>query len=304
MTGATGSSSSAAMDRCHSVLDPAHTDLRNLIANVERGEDGVWRASSHARVSYPDEGHDSCYGVEDDSFWFAHRNRCIAATILNDPPDRTLPFADIGGGNGYVAQEISSPGFRVILIEPGSSGIAHARARGLDELVMASIVDLDVAPGAFGAIGLFDVLEHIEDDAAALRSLHSMLADGGKVYATVPAHSWLWSSVDTEAGHFRRYTRDEVHSLLTRCGFDVGLCSYYFWPLPLPMFLLRSLPEILHLHIGNKNREQRVAAEHGKSYGVLELLLSKEERLLRQGRRIPFGASCIVAATRRSNSDC
>jgi SAM-dependent methyltransferase len=274
--------------------------LRQIIKNIALGEDGVWRTTAQSGVSYPDQGHDTCHGVEDDSFWFAHRNRSIAALIRHDPPDRSLPFADVGGGNGYVASMIKDLGFDVVLVEPGASGIAHARERGVGKLVQASIVDLDVEPGKLGAIGLFDVIEHIEHPDKALRSLRGMLADGGKVYATVPAHGWLWSSADIEAGHFRRYTRRQLEALFSQCGFEVGLCSYYFWPLPLPMFLLRSLPERVRLRRAPRPREARVGSEHRRRGRLMEWLLSFEIDALGRGRRIPFGASCIVVATKRA----
>ena len=274
--------------------------LRQIIKNIALGEDGVWRTTAQSGVSYPDQGHDTCHGVEDDSFWFAHRNRSIAALIRHDPPDRSLPFADVGGGNGYVASMIKDLGFDVVLVEPGASGIAHARERGVGKLVQASIVDLDVEPGKLGAIGLFDVIEHIEHPDKALRSLRGMLADGGKVYATVPAHGWLWSSADIEAGHFRRYTTRQLEALFSQCGFEVGLCSYYFWPLPLPMFLLRSLPERVRLRRAPRPREARVGSEHRRRGRLMEWLLSFEIDALGRGRRIPFGASCIVVATKRA----
>lgn len=274
--------------------------LDGIITNVTRRADGVWQTVAQSGASYPDQGHATCHGVEDQSFWFSHRNRCIAAVVCQDPPDRNLPFADVGGGNGFVAGMVAQLGFRVILIEPGAGGIAHARERGLDELVQASIVDLDVVPGTLGAIGLFDVLEHIERDADALRSLRDMLADGGKVYATVPAHGWLWSSVDSEAGHFRRYSTRQLKALFTQCGFDVGFCSYYFWPLPLPMFLLRSLPERLRLRNAARPRDARVGSEHRNKGGLLDWLLSLEENAFVRGRRMPFGASCILVATKRN----
>lgn len=274
--------------------------LDHVIANVALQEDGVWRATTHSSVSYPDEGHDTIHGVEAGSFWFAHRNRCIAAAIAHDPPDRALPFADVGGGNGFVAAMIRAQGYRVVLIEPGASGIAHARERGLDDLVQASLVDLEMIPGRLGAIGLFDVLEHIEDDAAALRAMRGMLAENGKIYLTVPAHRWLWSSADDTAGHFRRYTTGQLRRLFERCGYDVGLCSYYFWPLPAPMLLLRSLPERLGLRRGAGRTQGRVAAEHRREGGLLQRLLAGEARALANGRTIPFGASCILVASRRA----
>lgn len=269
--------------------------------NVTQSPDGVWRVSARSAVSYSEQGHDTCHAVEDHSFWFAHRNRCIAATLRRFPADARLPFADVGGGNGFVAAMIRSLGYRVVLVEPGAAGIVHGRERGLDELVQASLVDLDVAPGSLGAIGLFDVLEHIEDDAAALRSMHHMLADGGKVYATVPAHRWLWSNADEEAGHFRRYTRTQLASRFSQCGFDVDLCSYYFWPLPLPMWLLRSLPDRLSRSRADRTGRSRVNAEHRPSGSLLERLLSPEVRALARGRPVPMGASCIIVATRRAD---
>jgi len=276
------------------------TPLDQVIANVALQQDGVWRATTHSSVSYPDAGHDTIHGVEAGSFWFAHRNRCIAAAIAHDPPDRALPFADVGGGNGFVAAMIRALGYRVVLIEPGAAGIAHARERGLDELVQASLVDLDMVPGRLGAIGLFDVLEHIEDDAAALRGMHRMLAEGGKIYVTVPAHRWLWSSADDKAGHFRRYTPGQLRTLFRQCGYDVGLCSYYFWPLPAPMLLLRTLPERLGLRRDSGRTQGRVAAEHRRESGLLQRLLAGEERAFANGRTIAFGASCILVATRRA----
>jgi SAM-dependent methyltransferase len=272
--------------------------LDEIITNLGRDADGVWRTPAHSRVSYSDQGHDTCHGVEDGSFWFAHRNRCIAAAIQHAPPDPGLPFADVGGGNGFVAAMIRDLGYRVVLVEPGAAGIAHARERGLHELVQASIVDLDVAPRSLGAIGLFDVIEHIERDGDALLALRGMLSDGGKIYATVPAHRWLWSGADEQAGHFRRYTARQLQDLFRRCGFTVDLCSYTFWPLPLPMYLMRTLPERLHLRGAGTPRRARVEGEHRQRGQFLERLLALEEKRLRQGRRMPFGASLIVAATK------
>jgi SAM-dependent methyltransferase len=273
--------------------------LQQIITNVQRDGDGIWRAISSSAVSYPDAGHETVHDVEGNSFWFAHRNQCIAAAINHLPPDRALPFADIGGGNGFVAAMIRSLGYRVLLIEPGTVGIAHAREREIDELVQASVVDLDIANGSLGAIGLFDVLEHIQDDAGALRTMRAMLADRGRVYVTVPAHRWLWSSADDRAGHYRRYTTGQLRELFERCGYTVDLCSYYFRPLPLPMLLLRCLPERLGLRRAPSRGRAQVAGEHRPMGSLLQRLLSGEMRALSRGRELTFGASCLLVATRQ-----
>jgi len=279
----------------HHAQGAVGASVARFVRNVSLDADGVWRPPTHSAVSYPDEGHDSCQGVEDHSFWFRHRNRCLAALVDRFPAPAGLPFADIGGGNGYVSQMLSGLGIRTLLIEPGESGIRHARERGLRDLVQASIVDLDVVPASLGAIGLFDVLEHIEHDVPALRELGPMLAGGGRIYATVPAHAWLWTSVDVDAGHFRRYSAGHLRSVFEAAGFHVEFCSYYFWPLPPAMWLLRALPECLGLR-ASPARRTRVASEHGHDSPLLQRLLGWEEGRLRRGRPVPFGASLILAA--------
>lgn len=178
---------------------------------------------AQSSVPYPDAGHDSCCDRGSESFWFDDRNRCIAALMARFPPDRSLLFAHFGGGNGYVAAMIQQLGYRTVLFEPGAKGTQHARTRGLTELMHASTMDLEIQPGSLDAIGLFDVLEHIEDASTALRNLRPALADGGRVYAIVPADMLLWSMIDEEAGHFRRYTRARLGELFRGCGFNIDL---------------------------------------------------------------------------------
>ena len=145
---------------------------------------------------------------------------------------------------------------------------------------------------------MFDVLEHIEDDVDALVRLGQMLAPGGKVYLTVPSHKWLWSSADVQAGHYRRYTRKQLSDVLTRAGFDVEFASYFFWPLPVPMFLARCLPERLGLR-KRETRSHRITREHASDRGQANRILAPEVRRLRGGARIPFGASTIAVAVKR-----
>lgn len=273
-------------------------DPRSFISNIDRGGDGVWRTNVQSSVSYPAEGHDACHGVEDGSFWFAHRNRCIAATLRRHPPFPGMPFVDVGGGNGFVGEMIKRMGHDVVLVEPGTAGIVNASHRGIDTLVQASLIDLDVRPGSLGGIGLFDVIEHIEDDSNALRTMHDMLAEEGRVYATVPAHRWLWSSVDVEAGHFRRYTVRGLRRLFHDSGFEVDFCSYYFWALPAPMFVFRTLPELLHLRRRPRQRQKRVHSEH-RGDSALDVLLAMECARLEKGKTVPVGASCLIVGKRR-----
>src|SRR5690606_21548140 len=117
------------------------------------------------------------------------------------------PIFDIGGGNGFVARGLAAAGFPAVVIEPGPTGARNAQARGLSPVVCAALDDAGFLPGSVPAAGLFDVLEHIEDDLGAMATLSALLPPGGRVYLTVPAYQWLWSSEDELGGHHRRYTR-------------------------------------------------------------------------------------------------
>jgi hypothetical protein len=76
-------------------------DLRKVAKNLTPDGCGLWVAKDRTEVSYPDEGNDACFEVEDSSFWFQHRNSVIKRMIRTYAPDES--FFDIGGGNGFVS---------------------------------------------------------------------------------------------------------------------------------------------------------------------------------------------------------
>lgn len=265
-----------------------------LVPNHE----GIYVADGSERVSYPQDGHAACLQVEDHSFWFRHRNACIAALVERYPFDGTL--LDLGGGNGFVSQMLRAAGHDVVLLEPGYAGALNARRqRQLDQVVCATVQQAAFPPASFGAIGLFDVIEHVEDDHAFLDELTPLLHPGGRLYLTVPCHQWLWSQADVDAGHFRRHTLRSMRTLLAD-HFEVDYISYFFQPLVLPQWLLRALPWRIGL-----GRQVRLSdrAEHGAGDGfaarLLARLLEGEAATIAHGARIRFGASCLVAARRR-----
>ena len=75
------------------------------------------------------------------------------------------------------------------------------------------------ATGQFDVVCAFEVLEHIEDDLAALKRWRQLVAPDGCLIMSVPAHQRLYSRVDERVGHFRRYDRDQLTELLERAGF-------------------------------------------------------------------------------------
>ena len=269
------------------------TDIHNLTSGLEQREDGIWHAATAEAVSYPEGGSALCFDIEDSSFWFAHRRAVIVDALRRFAPEPGAPFVDIGGGNGHVARGIADAGYPVILVEPSPVGALNARARGVADVVCATLESARFRPGSIALAGLFDVIEHIEDDVAALGALRAAMPPGGLVFLTVPAHQWLWSGDDQEAGHFRRYTRKSLEHTLQSAGFEVAHCTYTFAVLVAPILLLRALPS----RLGRNFDADRSAKEHGKA-GLLQRGIEKslawERHYLARGRALAFGASCLA----------
>lgn len=190
-----------------------------------------------------------------------------------------------------MAKGLEAEGFPCVLVEPGPQGAANGVKRGLKNVVCATVEGANFRPGSIGAAGLFDVVEHIEDDVAFLRSLHSLMRPGGRLYLTVPAFQMLWSSEDDYAGHHRRYSTRTLTGSLNKAGFEVEYISYFFWFLTLPVFLLRTLPSFLGL------RKQKPAENHAREHSagsglvsrVVDGLLDFERGRMRQKKRMPLG---------------
>lgn len=274
--------------------------IEALSDRLDRDAEGVWRTGGARAVSYAAHGHEECLQVEDRSFWFRHRNDCIASLVANHPYRGAL--LDIGGGNGYVARRLADEGREVVLLEPGEVGARNARGvRGLEHVVCATLQDAGFHPGSFGAIGMFDVIEHIEDDRGFLADCARVLAPGGRLYLTVPCHAWLWSGADVEAGHFRRHTRASLEQLLDGL-FRIDYLGGFFRPLVAPQYLLRALP--YRLGLGRRQSLLSAEAEHGAGDGlatrvVTRLLGHEHGRIARnQALGVELAASCLVAATR------
>lgn len=260
-------------------------------------KDGILFSRSESRISYPESGNKICFELEDSSFWFGHRNQCIIQSVKRYCPDAL--FFDIGGGNGFVSKGLEEEGINTVLIEPGLTGCENARQRGLRTIVCSTLENASFKKNSLPAAGLFDVVEHIEQDVSFLQSVADFLKPGGYVFLTVPAYRFLWSNEDVDAGHFRRYTLRSMEKKINQAGLRVVYSSYIFALLPVAVFLFRTLPSKLgfnkHSNDPIKHKEAH-SGKHSAMRNILQWILNLEISQIKKGRRIPFGGSCFVIA--------
>jgi len=266
-----------------------------LPASLSRQENGLWVPETLSKISYPEGGLSHFVDVEQRSFWFRHRNRCIVAAVSRYPPKGAI--VDVGAGTGFVASGLRDAGFEVIAVEPHVDGALIAHRRGLEHVVCGSFDDVGFAPSSIAAVGLFDVLEHIEDDIGTLARFRDVLKPDGRLYVTVPSYNFLFSSEDLAVSHFRRYTVGSCSRVLERAGFITEYHSYLFLFLLVPILVLRAFP----YRLGNRRSAtvESVAAAHnlaGITASAVDGILDLEARRIARGGRLAFGSSCLLVA--------
>ena len=264
------------------------------VPGLEKDEDGRWCASGIGRMSFPEDGLETLADIEPRSYWFNHRNRVIASVVRRFPPPG--PIFDVGGGNGYVSLGLAKAGFDMVVVEPDGKGADVARSRGLPT-IQAAFENLEIPTGTIAAVGLFDVLEHIEDEVGTLKRLYDVLQTGGVAYIAVPAFSWLWSHSDIHAGHFRRYTRTRLDKALKRAEFTPLYSTYFFKALVPPVFVFRALPSLVGRGQEDSGETLRQHTLPDTRLGrMFARSLDEESTRIERGRAMPFGTSVLVAA--------
>ena len=111
------------------------------------------------------------------------------------------------------------------------------------------------SPERFDTVIMINVLEHIEDDQASIRAAYHALVPGGRFVVFVPALPWLYSTLDREVGHYRRYEKPHLEGLLRTGRFDVVKSKYMDCLGVLPWYLLNVVgrrtsinPHLAHLY--------------------------------------------------------
>jgi len=240
------------------------------------------------------------FGIEQKHFWHNGRKEIILAILKRHIPNLAeCRMLEIGCGTGYVLSYLRQNGIDIEGADISIDGMKYCQKRlgqiGLyqvDILALPFLCDFDI-------IGIFDVLEHIEEDEYALENISQALKPGGKLLITVPAHKFLWSYADEFAHHKRRYSKKELVDKLERNGFIVKKASFY-------MFFL--LPLVLSMRLINSIIRGESARRYGKSdtehkiipfvNGAFLRLLRLEECLIRY-INFPFGACLVVLAEKK-----
>jgi ubiquinone/menaquinone biosynthesis C-methylase UbiE len=246
-----------------------------------------------SKISYPTEAYDLEGGApESDGQWAQHRAKKIGDFLCSHGLELMW---EIGAGVGNVAIPLRERGIAVIPIEPLRKGAERLAKSGF-HAYCATLDQLNLPDDSIDVLGIFDVLEHLENPQVVLSEIRRVLKPGGFIVTTVPANPWLFSDYDISIGHFRRYSRKSLVDELSETGFKKHRIDFMFFLFILPSFILRTIPYKL-----GRVRDYSSVSNSSKHLDsimrildpVLKFLLMVESKI-----KLPAGLSIISISTK------
>ena len=161
-------------------------------------------------------------------WWYRARREILAELIRHDAkPPANADILEIGCGTGHNLEMLSEFG-RVDAVELDEEARAVAEKRLGRKVMNAPLPELQgVGDRRYDLVAALDVIEHVDDDAAALAAIAGKLKPGGKLVMTVPAHQWMWSAHDVVNHHKRRYSKAALMRLVHASPLRLDRIGYF-----------------------------------------------------------------------------
>ena len=208
---------------------------RVLVAEVRsegRRDQATWAARS-ARMQAQPASSNSQFGAAEELENLAQANRFFGWIADELAPHLGQRILEVGAGIGTIATKLAErkPASEITAIEPAENLFEelHAAASRLRNVTALQLTSQELArtrPQQFDSIIYINVLEHILDDAAEMRTAFDLVAPGGSLGVFVPAMSRLYGSLDFKSGHHRRYDKSLLREAVAGAGFEIVELRY------------------------------------------------------------------------------
>jgi SAM-dependent methyltransferase len=196
--------------------------------------------------------------LERTHWWFRGRRKVYFGLLRHHLGGRRLDRAlDLGCGMGGFLDGIDEFAREVWPSDVDTASLVHCRERGHSGGVVSSGYSLPYADRSFDLVCMFDVLEHIPDDAAVVREVARILRPGGLLFVSVPAYQFLYANNDRIAQHERRYTRPRLRAVFEQAELEVERNTHAN-VLLFPVIL----PTVLAIKAGEALFDREASSEH------------------------------------------
>lgn len=227
--------------------------------------------------------------TEEAHWWYRARREMVTGLLKKYVRGGSkIKILDIGCGTGGLLRELTECG-ECQGLDLSEEALEYCRAKGLKNVGKGSAENIPFPDNSFDVVLVLDVLEHIEDDAAALKEIRRVMKNEGVAIITVPAFMFLWGVSDRLGRHFRRYERSMLLAKAESAGLVVVRSSYFNTFLFFPIAIVRTMVRSLHLPVGSENE----ATGEGVINSILYRIFRAEFFLLKF-MNFPFGVSIFV----------
>jgi SAM-dependent methyltransferase len=236
--------------------------------------------------------------VEEHHWWFAGRRKLFARELARMGLDTNGSVLDVGTGTGAnlrMLQDLDAES--VTGLDSNELAISYCQSKGLGVVRRGDICALPFADRSFDFVLATDVIEHVDDDSAALCELARVLRPSGKALISVPAFESLWGLQDVVAHHKRRYRLRPLLRKMQAAGLVPRRYYYFNYLLFAPIWLARRLIDLLGV---KRNSEAEFNSPFiNRCLSAVFAVDTASAPIL----RLPFGVSILVVAERGAVSE-
>jgi SAM-dependent methyltransferase len=237
------------------------------------------------------------YELEGRHWWFVGRRKLFLRLLEREypPAARPIDVLDFGCGTGAFLEHLERFG-AVSAVDSDPSAVAFCHTRGRSEVKLVPPgTALPYRDDSFDLVTTLDVIEHVDDDVAALAELRRVLRPGGRLLVAVPAFMFLWGKQDEVSHHRRRYTAPTLRCALAAAGFAVDRTSYFNTILFPPVAAVRLGRRLLRRQSARQSDFELGPAALNRALGAV---FGAEAGLVAR-RDLPFGVSLLALARGR-----
>jgi SAM-dependent methyltransferase len=231
--------------------------------------------------------------IEAEHWWFVGRRRLFAREIDRRRIGPAARVLDLGTSTGTNLRMLRDVGFsNVAGLDLSEDALRSCLEKNLGNVVKGDITRLPFRDEQADLVLATDIIEHVDDDQAAIREITRILRPGGTVLLAVPTFELLWGLQDEFAQHKRRYRKPGVERMLSDAGLIVERSYYFNYLLFLPILLARYLLRLIRPKLSSENEINSPIMN--RLLGAVFAFDVATAPLIRP----PFGVSAFVLATK------
>lgn len=221
-------------------------------------------------------------------WWFEGRRRILKRFLGGMQIPSSAAVLEVGCGTGANGSALQSF-HRAIGLDRSSFALRQC-GPGYKSRLLADLLQMPFTSEAVDLVLAADVLEHMDDDAAALREIQRVLKKGGRMLALVPAFEMLWGDQDDLSHHRRRYGKENLARAVVAAGFRIRRLTFFNITFFLPILVARKLLRLLRRPLRSDNELTTPLLNR-----ILAPIFAAEGYLLPY-LNLPVGVSLLVEA--------